>query len=140
MHKKHRFGAGTEQRNIVQARGRADSDQALHPLVGATQPHTHRRTERETGNEDFMRVRLLFEQIIQRRPRIFGLAAPFVINAGAVANAAKIEAQGFKTRFLQSACGAHDNFVVHRAAKLRVWVKSERHPRSLQVGWAIECL
>src|ERR1043165_5136126 len=70
---------------------------------------------------------VLFGEIIERDANVLRFAAPFIMLAGALSDAAKVDAQGDEASVIQRARRAKDDLVVHRAAAQRMRVKHERH-------------
>src|SRR5215468_10257395 len=89
--KELRFRATGEEIQIGHPRGRADGDQSVHALVRTSHFQTYDRAERKTGDDDFARVRLAVEKIIERDLRVGAFASPFIELARAKSDAAKVE-------------------------------------------------
>src|SRR5262249_37471749 len=96
------------------------------------------RAERKTGDDDFARVRLAVEKIIERDLRVGAFTSPFIELARAQSDAAKVEPQCLEAALVQSLRRAEDDLVVHSAAVQRVWVQDQRDPLGLIAFRAID--
>ena len=94
--------------------------------VGAAEAQRDRGAEREAGDHHLARGRLMREQIVEGDARVIHLAAAVVVPAGAVADAAKVDAQRDEAGRLERLGGVGDDLVVHRPAVERVRVEDQR--------------
>ena len=120
------------------SRGRADGDQFVDAFVRTSHSQSDNRAERKTGDDDFARVRLAVEKIIERDLRVGAFAAPFVELARTQPDAAEVEPQCLEAAFVQSLRRAEDDLVVHRAAVQRVRMQYQRDPLGLIAFRAID--
>src|SRR5262249_32602820 len=118
-----RFRATGEKIQVIHSRGprgRADGDQTVHAFIRTSYSQSDNRAERKPGDDDFARVRLVFEKIVERDLRVAAFAAPFIELARALPDASKVEPQGLEAAFAQSLRRAKDDLVVHGAAVQRM--------------------
>src|SRR5262247_3393331 len=136
--KELRFRATGEEIQIVHPRRRADGDQSVHAIVRTPHFQTDDRAERKTGDDDFARVRLAVEKIIERDLRVGAFTTPFIELARAQSDAAKVEPQCLEAALVQSLRRAEYHLVVHSAAVQRVWMQDQRDPLGLIAFRAID--
>src|SRR5262249_15442192 len=136
-----RFRATGEKIQVIHSRGprgRADGDQTVHAFVRTSYSQSDNRAERKPGDDDFARVRLVFEKIVERDLRVTAFAAPFIELARALPDASKVEPQGLEAAFAQSLRRAKDDLVVHGAAVQRMRVQNQRDTLGLIAFRAID--
>jgi len=128
VHEQLRLGAAAEEAKVVVSGRSGERDDALHALVAAAETHADRCAEREAGDDHLARLLLVLEQEVECRARVVGLALAVVVRAGAVADAAEVDAQGLEAGFVQRARTVEHDRVVHRAAVEGVRVQDESDP------------
>src|SRR5207253_6417607 len=100
---------------VVFVYGRADADQSLDPIIINAHLQSHPRAEREAAQDNIL-AGIVLGEIIQTRAHIVTLAVAFVMGAGALPDATKIDAKRNESCIIQSRGCAKNYFVVHRPA------------------------
>ena len=120
-----RFGRLAKKGQVGRGGGKAQPDQAFCSRVARAHCESNPRAKGKTHQADrlFGKPR---QEVIKRRTDVVALAGAFGVFSLALADAAKVEAQRRETQRGGRFGGAKDNFVVKRAAKLRVRMTHQR--------------
>ena len=121
-----RFGRLAKKGQVGGGGGKAQPDQAFRSRLARAHRESNPCAKGKTHQADrlFGKPR---QEVIKRRTDVVALAGAFGVFSLALADAAKVEAQRRETQPHGRFGGAKDNFVVKRAAKLRVRVTHQRH-------------
>src|ERR1044071_4160005 len=137
VHEQDRLSALHEKIEVVFIYRCPDADQSLHAIVIDSNFQAHARAKRKSAQGNFI-CRIFFSEVIQTRADVVALAVTFVMRAGALSDATKIDAKRNQSRIIQGRGCAKNYFVVHRPAAERMRMPNQGDTACGLKAWCLQ--